>query len=50
MQARLQTLTAKPLPGFLISEECAEKVSTLLQTIFDSDVNGRRVEDVLNGN
>ncbi len=50
IQARLQTLTAKPLPGFLLSEESAETASSLLQTIFDAEVNGRRVEDILNGN
>lgn len=49
MQARLRTLTAKPLPGFLLSEEHAEKVAPLLQKIFDTEVNGKRVEDVLNG-
>jgi len=49
MQARLQTLTAKPLPGFLLSEEHAEQVAPLLQKIFDTEVNGKRVEDVLNG-
>lgn len=49
MHARLQTLTAKPLPGFLLSEEHAEKVSPLLQKIFDTEVNGKRVEDILNG-
>ncbi|GAB6193614.1 YkgJ family cysteine cluster protein [Desulfocastanea catecholica] len=48
-QARLQTLTARPLPGFLLSEEHAQKVAPLLQKIFDTEINGRRVEDVLNG-
>ncbi len=49
MQARLQTLTARPLPGFLLSEEHVEKVAPLLQKIFDTEINGKRVEDVLNG-
>ncbi len=49
MQARMQTLTAKPLPGFLISEEHAEQVSPLLQEIFSAEVQGKKVEDILNG-
>jgi len=50
IQARLQTLTAHPLPGFLLGEEYREQVLPLLQTIFDTEVDGRRVEDILNGN
>ena len=50
IHARLQTLTAKPLPGFLLSEEHTEKVTPLLQSIFEEEINGKRVEDVLNGN
>jgi len=49
IQARMQTLTAKPLPGFLYSEEHAEKVFPLLQLIFAAEVEGKRVEDILNG-
>ena len=49
LQARLRTLTAKPLPGFLISEENEEKVSALLDTIFQARVEGKTVEDILNG-
>jgi Fe-S-cluster containining protein len=47
--ARLRTLTAKPLPGFLLSEEEGGKVSQLLEDIFSSEVDGRRLEDILNG-
>jgi len=49
-QARMQTLTAKPLPGFLFSEEHAETVSTLLHSIFAAEVEGKMVENILNGN
>jgi Fe-S-cluster containining protein len=50
IQGRSRTLTARPLPGFLLSEEYADKVTPLLQTIFDAEVDGRRIEDILNGN
>lgn len=49
MQARMQTLTATPLPGFLISEEHSGQVSPLLQEIFSAEVQGKKVEDILNG-
>lgn len=47
--ARLQTLTAKPLPGFLLSEENGELVASLLEAIFHAEVDGKPVEDILNG-
>lgn len=49
IEARLRTLTAKPLPGFLLSEENAEKVSSLLEALFSARVDGKTVEDILNG-
>jgi len=49
MQARMRTLTAKPLPGFLFTEEEEKTVSPLLQTIFNTEVEGKRIEDILNG-
>ncbi len=49
IKARLATLTAKPLPGFLLSEEEGEKVPRLLETILSVEVEGRRLEDILNG-
>jgi Fe-S-cluster containining protein len=49
MQARMQTLTAKPLPGFLLSEEHSQRVSPLLESIFVAEVEGKKVEDILNG-
>lgn len=48
-QARLRTLTARPLPGFLLSEEEGEKIVPLLEAIFSEQVEGKRVEDILNG-
>jgi Fe-S-cluster containining protein len=49
IEARLRTLTAKPLPGFLLSEEEGGKVTQLLESIFAAEVGGKRLEDILNG-
>lgn len=49
MHARMQTLTARPLPGFLFTEEEEKTVSPLLHAIFDARVDGKRIEDILNG-
>ncbi len=49
IQARMQTLTAKPLPGFLYTEDEDKTVSPLLNTIFNTRVDGKRIEDFLNG-
>ncbi len=49
LQARMRTLTAKPLPGFLFTEEEEQTVVPLLQTIFNTEITGRRIEDILNG-
>lgn len=49
IEAKLRTLTARPLPGFLLSEENAEEVSSLLEALFSARVDGKTVEDVLNG-
>jgi hypothetical protein len=48
-QARMQTLTAKPLPGFLFTEDEENKISPLLHTIFNTKIDGKRIEDILNG-
>jgi len=48
-RARLQTLTAQPLPGFLLSEEYAQNVSPLLESIFSAEIEGKSLEDILNG-
>ena len=49
IQARMRTHTAKPLPGFLLSEEEGPKVAKFLEKIFDTEIDGKRIEDVLNG-
>ena len=49
IQARLATLTAKPLPGFLLSEENGPQVIPLMEKIFNTTVEGKRIEDILNG-
>ena len=49
IEARLQTLTAQPLPGFLLSEENGDKVASLLEAIFKAEVDGKQVDDILNG-
>ncbi len=49
MQGRLRTLTARPLPGFLFSEEEEEQLGPLLRAIFATPLDGRTVEDILNG-
>jgi len=49
IQARMQTLTAKPLPGFLLSEEHILEVSPLLENIFAAEVEGKKIENILNG-
>ena len=40
--------TSQPLPGFLIPEEDYPPVERLLNTIFESTVEGKRIEDILN--
>ena len=49
LESRLRTLTARPLPGFLLSEENAARVSALLETIFKIEIDGKTVEEILNG-
>lgn len=49
MEGRLRTLTARPLPGFLFTEEEERRLEPLLQIIFSSRIGSVRVEDVLNG-
>jgi Fe-S-cluster containining protein len=46
--ARGNCLTAKPLPGFLIEEKHAEKVTDLLKDILSARLDGRALEDILN--
>jgi Fe-S-cluster containining protein len=49
IEARLRTLTATPLPGFLLSEQGHGKVSLLLDAIFAAPVEGKSIGDILNG-
>jgi hypothetical protein len=49
IKARLRTLRAQPLPGFLLSEDNADRVTQLLESIFSTQVDGKRIEDILNG-
>ena len=46
-QARL--ISARPLPGFLIPPEDNDEVQVLLQEIFNRKVEGKKIEDFLNG-
>ena len=49
MEGRLRTLTARPLPGFLFTEEEGQHLQPLLHAIFSSRIGSASVEDVLNG-
>jgi Fe-S-cluster containining protein len=49
IKARANTLVAQPLPGFMLSEDDFEKVSPLLERIFRQQVDGKTIEDILNG-
>ncbi|HSL40544.1 MAG TPA: hypothetical protein VK857_09235 [Desulforhopalus sp.] len=50
LQARLRTRSASPLPGFLLPEgKEAEAVRQLLDTVFARRIDGRRIDDILNG-
>jgi len=46
--AQSSCMSSKPLPGFLISEEDYPQVEPLIEQIFMNEVDGRRVEDILN--
>ena len=49
MQARLRTHSARPLPGFLLSEEDERIVEPLLANVFAVRIDGKSIEDILNG-
>jgi Fe-S-cluster containining protein len=49
LQARARLLKALPIPGFLLDDKEYGEVMTLLEKIFNTTVDGRRVEDILNG-
>lgn len=49
IQARLRTHSAKPLPGFLFTREDEMKIRPLLRAIFTAEIDGKSIEDILNG-
>jgi Fe-S-cluster containining protein len=49
IQARLRTRRARPLPGFLLLEKEQEKIAPLLDTIFSTRIDGKSIQDILNG-
>lgn len=49
MQARARLLSGQPIPGFLIEDKEYAEITDLLGIIFNRSVNGKRVEDILNG-
>jgi Fe-S-cluster containining protein len=49
IQSRMRTLSAQPLPGFLLSEEGEPMVRPLLEEIFAAEIDGKSIEDILNG-
>lgn len=48
--AQTSCRTSKPLPGFLISEDDYPHVEPLITQIFNTEIDGKRVEDILNNN
>ena len=46
---RLQTLKAKPLPGFLLGPDDYQEVAPLLEEVFNAKIEGKTVEAILNG-
>lgn len=49
MECRLRTLTAKPLVGFLLTEEDMAEAEPILNRIFSAKIDGKTIEDILNG-
>lgn len=49
VQARLRTLAARPLPGYLFSEDPDNRISGLLHRLFNAEVDGRKLGDILDG-
>lgn len=49
MQARLRTLNAKPIPGFLFPEEDVDAISPLIDAIFRAKIGEKNIEQILNG-
>ncbi len=49
LQARIRTLPARPLPGYLFTEDPDKRISGLLHRLLDAEVDGRRLGDILGG-
>ncbi len=49
MEARFRTLTAKPLVGFLLTEEDMDEAESILNKIFSAKIDNKTIEDILNG-
>lgn len=49
MQARARVISGEPVPGFLLDNEEYDVIMALVETIFNRTINGKRVEDILNG-
>jgi Fe-S-cluster containining protein len=49
MQARARVLSGQPIPGFMLDEKEYNTIMVLLEKIFNRTVDGRRIEDILNG-
>ena len=47
IQARLRTLAAQPLPGFLLGDD--QRVSAILDRLLATEVEGKPLGDILNG-
>jgi len=47
VKARYRTLTAQTLPGFLFDDD--ERVTTLLNRLLATEVEGKCLGDILNG-
>lgn len=48
-QARVRLKKARPLPGFLITDDEYEPVSSFIQSVLQEKIAGKKVEDILNG-
>ncbi len=48
-EAKKRIRWSKPLPGFLLTEEDAERVTPLLESIFHATVDNKTIEQILNG-
>lgn len=48
-EAKSRIKWAKPLPGFLLTEDDMEKIQPLLESIFQAEVEGKTIEAILNG-